>query len=157
MADLSKKVQEALLAATTAEEATAALAEDGIQLSEAEAEKALNEARTRAARANAGEGDAELSPDELAAVAGGGDLDWLTQGCAATVEPGSWCWSDDACSVADVTYDNAPAKGQCKECGGTLYYEGPSWASYRYSRCRRCGAYQSSGTSPNSNTQVSFY
>ena len=136
MAELSEKVREALMAATTAQEAATALAAGGIEATEEEAQKALAEVKARTKVE-----DEELSADELAAVAGGSDRDWLTQGCAATVEPGSWCWSNDECYAASVTYDNPPTRVKCPNCGGQLYMLNHNkFFATRKKKCAKCGA-----------------
>ena len=87
-----------------------------------------------------------LSADELEAVSGGADRDWLTDGCAATVEPGSWCGTNDKCVKIYVTYDHAPEKDKCPECGAFMYiyhthlvYAGGNAKAFNYYRCPKCG------------------
>ena len=136
MAELSQGAKEALLAATTVEEAMAALATDGIEATAEEATRALEEARKRTDAT-----DVELSEGELAAVAGGltkpirSGRDAAREGCASTVERWSWCWTNDDCAIWDVVYSRMPTPGRREcVCGGTLYVT----FGMDYIECDRC-------------------
>ena len=126
---LSAKGRKALLAATTADEAAAALSAEGVEATAEDAERVLAEVRAHAKGA-----EGELSADELAAITGGADRDWITDGCAYTTEVHKYCIANDACTLLWVTYEHRPY-GYCNYCGGVTFNCG----SFQM-ECTRCGA-----------------
>ena len=124
---LSDEQKNRLLQARSAEEVAALLHEAGVDVQLAE--------RLWAELTHKREADSEeLSLDELEAVSGGA-RNAATEGCAATVEAGSNCVFTDFCSIVFTSYDVAPVKGNCTQCGAAPVYNDVVRGDFFCSRC----------------------
>lgn len=132
-----EEIEKQLLQTKSVDEAKTLLAENGISLSDKEADEMYKKIEEQAP-----DFSKEVSLDELDAVSGGwfGFRNYKEKGCAATVELGSSCWGTDGdCAFVNVSYTHGPEK-RCDKCGGTMINDRDMTGISGYIlKCQKCG------------------
>ena len=116
MIKITEEMEQKLRQAETLEDVKQILSEGKYKFTPDQIEQVYNELQQKYRGK-----DEELSLDELEMVSGGKDLNWIEDGCYATVEGSSWCGRNDKCEWLWTTYDYAPVKYKCVDCGVWLH------------------------------------